>query len=143
MGARYGILLVTGNHTHQENYAQAFAADKRCRLIAVTDEPNVDRRRRDLNERLAKALDVPHVADLSTALARKDVHVVSVCAPPERRARGIVQCAPARQHLFLGKTLCPPPPVAGGKVSAVPHARGQRHMFSFLSPPPAPQAHRL
>ena len=35
---RYGVLLVTGSHTHQENYAAAFAADRRCRLIAVSDE---------------------------------------------------------------------------------------------------------
>lgn len=26
---KYGVLLVTGSHTHQENYAAAFAADKR------------------------------------------------------------------------------------------------------------------
>src|SRR5262249_31052802 len=39
---RYGVLLVSGNHTHQEDYALAFAADPRCRLIAVTDESGVD-----------------------------------------------------------------------------------------------------
>src|SRR5262245_57671853 len=50
MGTRYGILLVSGSHTHQENYGAAFAADKRCRVIAVTDEANIDRHRRELNE---------------------------------------------------------------------------------------------
>src|SRR5439155_5550571 len=123
MGARYGILLVTGTHTHQENYAQAFAADRRCRLTAVTDEPNIDRHRRDLNERLAKALGVPYVADLATALARKDVHVVSVCAPPERRARIIMQCARAGKHLYLDKALCPQLGDADDIVAAVAKAR--------------------
>src|SRR5262249_13961984 len=125
MGARYGILLVSGNHTHQDNYAQAFAADKRCRLIAVTDEPNIDRRRRDLNERLAKSLTVPYVADLATALARKDVQIVSVCAPPERRARIIVQCAPPGKHLYLHKTHCPHPPGTDEMLAALQKARVQ------------------
>src|SRR5438876_222680 len=104
---RYGVLLVTGSHTHQENYAAAFAADQRCRLIAVTDEPNIDRRRRDLNERLAKSLGIPYVADLQKALADKQVHIVSVCAPPERRGRIAVQCARAGKHLYLDKSLVP------------------------------------
>src|SRR4051794_8104353 len=107
MNARHGILLVTGNQTHQENYAAAFAADKRCRLIAVSDEANVDRRRRDLNERLAKAHGIPHIADLDQALARKDVDVVSICTPPERRGRVAVQCASAGKHLYLDKSLVP------------------------------------
>src|SRR5438105_7236224 len=143
MGARYGILLVTGSHTHQENYAQAFAADKRCRLIAATDEPNIDRRRRELNERLAKALDVPYLADLATALARKDVHVVSVCAPPERRARIIVQCARAGKHLYLDKSLCPQLREADEVVSCVAKAGVKSHMFSFISQPWAREVKRL
>ena len=104
---RYGVLLVTGSHTHQENYGAAFAADQRCRLIAVTDEANIDRRRRDLNERLAKQFNVPYIADLDKALADKDVHVVSICAPPERRGRIAVQCAQAGKHLYLDKSLVP------------------------------------
>src|SRR5947209_10814725 len=143
MGARYGILLISGKHTHQENYAQAFAADKRCRLIAVTDEAKVDRRRRELNERLAKALDVPHIADLATALARKDVQVVSVCAPPERRGRIIVQCARAGKHVYLDKSLCPGLREADEIVSAVAKAGVKSHMFSFISQPWAREAKRL
>src|SRR5262249_46145090 len=42
---KYGVLIVTGSHTHQENYAAAFAADKRCRIVALTDEKDIDRRR--------------------------------------------------------------------------------------------------
>ena len=107
MKPRYGVLLISGNQTHQENYAAAFAADARCRLIAVTDEPNIDRRRRELNERLAKSLGIPYVADLAKALADKQVNVVSVCAPPERRGRIAVACARAGKHLYLDKSLVP------------------------------------
>src|SRR5437016_48097 len=91
----YGILVVTGSHTHQENYAAAFGADKRCKIVAVADEPDVDRRRRELNERLADVLGVPYIPDLAKALALPDVHIVSICAPPERRGRIAVRCAEA------------------------------------------------
>jgi predicted dehydrogenase len=141
--SRYGVLLVTGSHTHQENYAAAFAADPRCRLVAVTDEPDVDRRRRELNERLAKALHVPHVADLADALGRRDVNVVSVCAPPERRGRIAVRCARAGKHLYLDKSLVPTLREADELVDAVRRARVKSHMFSFISQPWARQAKRL
>ena len=143
MKPRYGILLVSGNHTHQENYAAAFAADSRCRLIAVTDEPGVDRRRRDLNERLAKALNIPYIADLKQALARKDVHIVSICAPPERRGRIIVFCAEAGKHLYLDKSLAPQLKEADAIVAAVTRARVRSHMFSFISQPWAREAKQL
>ncbi len=143
MNRRYGILLVTGMHTHQENYAAAFAADKRARIIAVTDEPNVDRRRRELNERLAKVHGVPYIADLEKALGRKDVDIVSICAPPERRGRIAVQCAQARKHLYLDKSLVPQLREADNLVAAVKKAGVRSHMFSFISHPWARQAKRL
>jgi len=140
---RYGVLLVTGNHTHQENYAAAFAADARCRLIAVTDEANVDRRRRDLNERLARQLGVPHIADLDVALGRADVQIVSVCASPERRGRIAVRCARARKHLYLDKSLAPDLREADDLVAAVQQAQVKSHMFSFIGTPWARQAKQL
>ncbi len=143
MGARYGILLVTGSHTHQEGYAAAFAADKRVRLVAVTDEANIDRRRRELNERLAKNLSVPYIADLTEALARKDVHVVSVCAPPERRGRIAVLCAQAGKHLYLDKSLVPRLEEADELVAAVQKAGVKSHMFSFIPQPWARDAKRI
>lgn len=138
-----GILLISGSQTHQENYAAAFAADKRCRLIAVTDEAKIDKRRRTLNERLAKALDIPYIADLDEALARKDVDIVSVCAPPERRGRIIVRCAQARKHLYLDKSLCPSIQEADDIVAAVEKARVKSHMFSFITQPWAREAKQL
>src|SRR4029453_6714318 len=91
----FGILCVTGNQTHQENYAAAFAADPRARIIAVSDERDVDARRRELNERLAARLRVPYIADLDEALAHPEVEVCSVCAPPDRRGRIAIRCARA------------------------------------------------
>lgn len=140
---RYGVLLVTGSHTHQENYGAAFAADKRCRIIAVTDEANIDRRRRELNERLAKAMAVPYIADLDEALARKDVDIVSICAPPERRGRVALLCAKARKHLYLDKSLCPRIQEADDLAAAVQKAGVKSHMFSFLSQPWARSAKAL
>lgn len=143
MNPRYGVLLVTGSHTHQENYAAAFAADRRCRLIAMTDEANVDRRRRDLNERLAKLLGVPYVPDLDKALGDRDVNLVCSCAPPERRARIAVRCAQAGKHLYLDKSLVPQLREADALVAAVQKAGVRSHMFSFITMPWAREAKRL
>jgi len=139
----YGVLLVSGMHTHQENYAAAFAADKRCRIVAVTDEATIDRRRRDLNERLAKVHDVPYIPDVAKALARKDVHIVSICAPPERRGRIAVLAARARKHLYLDKSLVPALGEADELVAAVQKAGVKSHMFCFISQPWAKEAKSL
>ncbi|MBI2805072.1 MAG: Gfo/Idh/MocA family oxidoreductase [Planctomycetes bacterium] len=143
MNVRYGILCVTGSHTHQEGYATAFAADKRCRLIALTDEAKVDRRRRDLNERLARRLNIPYIPDLDKALGNKNVNVVCSCAPPERRGRIAVRCAQARKHLYLDKSLVPQLREADDLVAAVQKGRVKSHMFSFISQPWAREAKRL
>jgi len=143
MNQRHGILLITGSHTHQENYGAAFAADRRCRIVALTDEAKVDRRRRDLNERLAKQLGVPYVPDLDKALESREVNVVSVCAPPERRGRIAVRCAEAGKHLYLDKSLVPQLREADDLVAAVQKARVKSHIFSFISQPWARAAKRV
>lgn len=140
---RYGILLVTGSHTHQELYAPAFAADRRCRIVAVTDEADVPAARRRLNERLADALGVPHEPDLGKALARPEVQVVSVCAPPERRGRIILRCAAAGKHLYLDKSLAPTLAQADAIVAAVGKAGVRSQMFSFITAAWAREAKRL
>src|SRR5262249_53487228 len=124
-----------GDHTHQEMYAPAFAADRRCALVAVTDEPGVDARRRRLNERMAKRLKIPHIPDLEKALQQKEVTLVSLCAEPERRGRSAVRCAEAGKHLYLDKSLEPTRAGAGAIVQAVKKARVKSHMFSFVSQP--------
>ena len=79
----YGVLLVAGDHTHQPNYAEALAADARCRLVGLTDEADVTPRRRELNERLATRLGIPVLPDLRQALARDD----DLCAGDGRADR--------------------------------------------------------
>ena len=65
---KLGVLLVTGGRTHQENYAEGFAADPRCTLVGLTDEPDLPALRQQLNRELADTLKVPVLADLDAAL---------------------------------------------------------------------------
>lgn len=126
----YGVLLVAGSHTHQEGYAADFAADRRCRLIAVTDEIDISDRRKRLNRRLADALQIPYLADLDEALARDDVHVVSVCVEPERRAKVLLRCAAAGKHLYIDKPMAATSSEAAEVVEAVRKAGVVTQMFS-------------
>jgi len=128
----YGVLLVAGGHTHQENYAEDFAADSRCRLVGVADEPDVPPRRRALNEKLARKLGIPVLPDLDRALARDDVHLVSVCAEPERRARVMVRCAEAGKHLYLDKPMTASVDQADAVAAAIRRAGVASQMFSMV-----------
>ena len=85
--ARYGVLLIGGNRTHQEGYGRSFAEDPRCQVVAVADEREIPDYRAGLNRLLASELGVPYVDDLEAALARDDVDIVSMCADIERRGR--------------------------------------------------------
>jgi predicted dehydrogenase len=137
-GARpLGVLLISGGQTHQEMYAPAFAADPRCRLIGLTDENDVSPRRRALNEQLAQSLGIPLLASLDDALARTDVHVVSVCAEPERRARVIQRVLAAGKHLYLDKPLAATIDEAR-RIRAQAQASGVcSQMFSLVHSPAA------
>ena len=93
--ARYGLLIVGGNLSHQENYSRALAADPRVRLGGLTDESDVPPRRRELNQALAAELEIPYIEPYEEALAREDVDLVCLCPEPERRARMTVAAARA------------------------------------------------
>jgi predicted dehydrogenase len=101
----------------------------------VSDEPNISARRRELNERFAREFGVPYLPKLNDALKRDDVHVVSICAEPERRGPIAVQCAMAGKHLYLDKSLAPRLHDADAIVAAVREARVRSHMFSFITQP--------
>jgi predicted dehydrogenase len=139
----YGVLLVSGCHTHQEEYALAFAADSRCRILAVTDESHVDAQRRELNERLVVSLGVPYVPDLDEALRDPAIDIVSICAPPDRRGRIAVRCAEAGKELYLDKSLSPKLEESRAIVAAVRKAGVRSHMFSFITSNWARQAKRV
>ncbi|MFH1269379.1 MAG: Gfo/Idh/MocA family oxidoreductase [Planctomycetota bacterium] len=139
----YGVLLVAGAHTHQENYAEDLAADPRCRLIGLTDEPDVPQRRRALNQKLAQRLGIPLIADLNEALAREDVHVVSVCAEPERRARVMVRSAEAGKHLYLDKPMTASVEEAEAVARAVRTSGVVSQMFSQVHWPASARLRQL
>ena len=96
---KYGVLLLGGNRTHQENYASSFAQDARCRLVAFADELDAPPERIALARSLAESLNLPFISDLNTALAREDVHIVSLCTEVERRGKVGAKCAEAGKHV--------------------------------------------
>ena len=109
--AGYGVVAVGGNRTHLENYARTFAADSRCELLAVADQPGLPEYREGLNRLLAAELEVPYLP-LEQALALDGVDIAINCADVERRApvaRAILQ---AGKHLYADK------PLAGSREAA-------------------------
>ncbi|MBI2481163.1 MAG: Gfo/Idh/MocA family oxidoreductase [Planctomycetia bacterium] len=133
----YGVLLISGDHTHQPGYADALMADGRCKLIGVADEDDVHDQRRQLNQRLADRLGIPLLPSLADALARDDVQIVSVCAEPYRRGRIIVQAARAGKHLYLDKPLVGSMQDADAVVEAVRESGVVAHMFTQVHWDPA------
>jgi predicted dehydrogenase len=122
----FGILFVAGDYTHQANYAEAFRADRRCKLIGVTDAADLPARRQVLNDQFARRLGIPLLPDLAAALRREDVDVVSICAEPERRGPLIVQAARAGKHVYLDKPLA-------GSLAEVDAAMGAIREAGVLS----------
>ena len=102
--AKYGVVAVGGNRTHQESYAREFASDPRCDLIAVADEPGLPEYREGLNRLLASELGVPYIS-IDEALAREDVHIIDNCADVERRTRVALKTLDAGKHLYMDKPL--------------------------------------
>src|SRR5262249_17021234 len=85
-----------------------------------------------LNEQFARRLDIPLLPDLETALRREDVHIVSVCAEPERRGPLIVQTARAGKHLYLDKPLAGSLREADEALAAIRAAGVLSHMGSLV-----------
>ena len=128
----FGVLLVAGDFTHQPNYVEAFRADRRCTLIGLTDEADVPPRRRALNEQFARRLNIPLLPDLEQALRREDVHVVSICAEPERRGPLIIRAARAGKHLYLDKPLAGSLREADAALAAIGEAGVLSQMWSLV-----------
>ena len=130
---RHGVLLISGLRTHQENYASLFQSDSRCRIIAMSDEPDVGRERAEWNRMLAEEFNIPLVPDLDEALQMPGVDIVSVCAEPERRARVVAKCARAGKHVYIDKPMTPYLAAADDAVRAVEESGVRSQMFSFIS----------
>ena len=127
---KYGVLLLGGHRTHQENYAHLFANDSRCRLIAFADEVDVPKERITLARSLAAELNLPFIPSLDDALARDDIHIVSLCTEVERRGRVGVKCAEAGKHIYLDKPMALNAEQAQDIVDAVKRNKVKTQMFS-------------
>ncbi|WP_166823810.1 Gfo/Idh/MocA family protein [Thalassoroseus pseudoceratinae] len=137
---QYGMLLVAGSHTHQENYARAFAADSRCRLIGLTDEADIPLRRKSLNLRLASELEIPYFEDIDAAFHRDDVQIVCLCPEPERRMRLVEQAAQAGKHVYIDKPIGTSLEDGSRMVAAIEQAGVTSQMFSLVRSPVAQRA---
>ena len=129
---KYGVLLVGGDRTHQENYGLDFAEDLRCELIGLTDEPGVPDQRDAWNRSLAERLGIPFFPCLDQALEREDVHIASICVEFERRARASATCARAGKHVYVDKPIASSNEEAAKLVAAVAEAKVKSQMFSLL-----------
>ena len=129
--------------THQEDYGLGFKADPRCRVIGVTDERGVDRRRAELNRRLAEQMEVPLFPDLDEALGRPDVHLASVCSEFERRARVGRRCAEAGKHVYMDKPLATTMEDANQLIEAVRRRGVRSQMFTLVGAPFAKRAKQI
>ncbi len=139
----WGVLLVAGKFTHQENYAESFAQDPRCRLVGLSDAGELTQRRRELNRQWAKRLQIPYWEDYASALARPEVHIVSVCGEPDRRAALEVQAAQAGKAVYLDKPLCTTRQEAQAVAQAMAQAQVPNQMFSLVWVPQVQQARAL
>ena len=129
---KYGVLLLGGHRTHQENYAHLFANDQRCKLIAFADEHNAPSERVKLARSLAAELNLPFIDNLQDALARDDIHIVSLCCEVERRGRLGAMCADAGKHVYLDKPMALNPEHANQIVVAVAKSGVRTQMFSNI-----------
>ncbi len=129
---KYGVLLLGGHRTHQENYALNFAQDERCQLVAFADELDGPSERITLGRSLADALNLPFIADLDEALAREDVDIVSLCTDVERRGRIGAKCAEAGKHVYLDKPMALNSEDANKIVAAVEKNGVKSQMFSNI-----------
>lgn len=136
---QFGLLLVTGNQTHQENYARAFAADPRCRLVGLTDEAT-EPRRTELNRKLAEELEIPFLEDFPAAVRRDDVDFVSICSEPERRLKLTLECIEAGRHLYLDKDPAPTVDAARQIADAASEKNLLSQAFSLIRVPAAARA---
>jgi len=130
--ARYGVVAVGGNRTHQETYAREFASDPRCNLVAVADEVGLPEYREGLNRLLASELGVPYLS-LDEALAREDVHIIDNCADVERRARVAVRTLESGKHLYMDKPLAASVEEARTIADAADRSEAMTQMFTQVT----------
>lgn len=104
MTTPHRVIGIGGNRTHLEGYIRSFAADPRCEVVAIADEPGLPEYREKLNRALAAELDLPYLA-LDEALALDGVDIACACPDVERRSRVLSRCFDAGVHVYMDKPL--------------------------------------
>jgi predicted dehydrogenase len=100
----YGVLLVSfSKHSHQRNFVELYQANPRTRIVAVSDESDVDDELKAINQQWAAELSVPYIEGVDQALQRDDVDIVSIGHEIERRADLSIRAAQAGKHLWIDK----------------------------------------
>ena len=130
--SKLGVLLIGGKRSHQENHAHVFSEHPCCQLVAVADEPDAPKLRHDLNQELADDHGIPYIRNVDEALARPDIHIVSMCARIERRGVVAVKCAEAGKHVYLDKPMCGSVEAADAIVDAMDKAGVVNQMYSMV-----------
>lgn len=139
MTAKHRVIGIGGNRTHLEGYIRSFAADTRCDVVAITDEPNLPEYREKLNRSLAAELDVPYLP-LDEALALDGIDIACACLDIERRGRVLERCFEAGMHVYMDKPLVGSVDAAQRINAAAERAGTVAQMFSQAHTPWAQNA---
>ena len=131
----YRVLLISGDRTHQEGYAAAFNADPRAEIVGVADEADVPEQRHIWNRAMATRYRVPYYDNLDTALALRDVDLISVCPEIERRGRVVLRCSGRGGPLFRDKPLAGTAADLSDIRDAIEYNGVTAQMYSFTSTP--------
>ena len=102
----YGVLLASfSRHSHQSSFVPLFQNHPRIRIVAVTDDTDIDPQLDQTNQSWADQLGVPYISGIDRALELSGVDVVSIGHEIERRADLICRAAGAGKHLWIDKFL--------------------------------------
>lgn len=103
---KYGVLLASfSKHSHQNFFIPSYLGHPRIRIVAVTDESDVEPELKSENEKRARELNVPYVEGFDRALQLDDVDIVSIGHEIERRADLAIRAAAAGKHLWIDKYI--------------------------------------
>ena len=134
MTARHKVIGIGGNRTHLEGYIRSFAADPRCEVVAIAEEPKTTNYRDEQNRALAAELDLPFLA-LEEALELPDVDIACACPAIERRGAVLAQCFEAGLHVYMDKPLAGSVSDANQIAAAANRAGNVSQMFSQAHTP--------
>ncbi len=129
MTPQHQVIGVGGNRTHLEGYIRSFAADPRCEVVAIADEPDLPEYREQLNRALASEIDVPYMP-LDEALSLDGVDIACACPDMEHRGGVLQQCLDSGLHVYMDKPLAGSVEAARQIADAASRSNGVTQVFS-------------